>query len=143
MVLLFTTTRLIYIHRLSILLVFLLFLKIIFKCTSSWFQSSRSFKDPSLLDAGEGSVAAVVLGQEFIDELINVRQHELSIVQFLPNLAVVIVERLEILVYVGDGAGEAQVERPKNPNILVVLVLDELDDDVLVRLDLEHLEGEA
>jgi hypothetical protein len=34
---LFTSVRLIYIHRLSILLIFLLFLKIIFECTSSWF----------------------------------------------------------------------------------------------------------
>ena len=96
-----------------------------------------------------------------------------SIVELLPNLAVVVVEWLEVLVDVGDGAGEAQVERPKDPDIpreqqkgriinlsveclqdaarasigerklLVVLVLDELDDDVLVGLDLEHLEGEA
>lgn len=40
-----------------------------------------------------------------------------SIAELLPNLAVVVVERLEVLVNVGDGASEAQVERPKNPNI--------------------------
>ena len=40
-----------------------------------------------------------------------------SIAELLPNLAVVVVERLEVLVNVGDGASEAQVEGPKNPDI--------------------------
>jgi hypothetical protein len=40
-----------------------------------------------------------------------------SIVELLPNLAVVVVEWLEVLVDVGDGAGEAQVERPENTDI--------------------------
>jgi len=42
---------------------------------------------------------------------------ELSIAELVPDLAVVIVERLQILVDIGDGAGEAQVEGPKNANI--------------------------
>ena len=40
-----------------------------------------------------------------------------SIVELLPNLAVVVVEWLEVLVDVSDGAGEAQVKRPKAPDI--------------------------
>ena len=100
-------------------------------------------KDPYFLNAGEGSVAAVVLGHELINELIKVCECEFSIAELLTNLAVVVVERLEVLVNVGDGACEAQVERPKNSDILVVLVLDELEDNFLVGLDLEHLEGEA
>jgi hypothetical protein len=34
-------------------------------------------KNRPFLNAGEGSVAAVVLGQELIDELVNVREREL------------------------------------------------------------------
>lgn len=70
-------------------------------------------------------------------------QGKLSITELVPDLAVVVVERLEVLVDVGDGGSEAKVEGTKNTDILVILVLDELDDDVLVGLDLEHLEGEA
>lgn len=108
----------------------------------------------------------------------------------MPDLAVVVVERLKVLVDVSNGASEAQVEGPENTNIptrkhrtatsmlcqlkskgslklfdwikntvqepisynvsgdkeasvLVILVLDELDYDVLVWLDLQHLEREA
>lgn len=66
-------------------------------------------------------------------------QGKLSITELVPDLAVVVVERLEVLVDVGDGGSEAKVEGTKNTDILVILVLDELDDDVLVGLDLEHL----
>lgn len=68
---------------------------------------------------------------------------KLSIAELMPELAVVVVEWLQILVDISNGAGEAQVEGPQNANILVILVLDELDDDVLVGLDLQHLEREA
>jgi hypothetical protein len=34
-------------------------------------------KNRPFLNAGEGSVAAVVLGQELVDELVNVREREL------------------------------------------------------------------
>jgi len=105
----------------------------------------------------------------------------------VPDLAVVVVERLKVLVDVSNGASEAQVEGPENTNIptrkrrtatsmlcqlkskgslklfewikntvqepisynikeesvLVILVLDELNYDVLVWLDLQHLEREA
>ena len=40
-----------------------------------------------------------------------------SIAELVPDLAVVIVERLQILVDIGNGTGEAQVEGPKNANI--------------------------
>jgi len=68
---------------------------------------------------------------------------ELSIAELVPDLAVVVVERLKVLVDVSNGASEAQVEGTENTNILVILVLDELDYDVLVWLDLQHLEREA
>lgn len=68
---------------------------------------------------------------------------ELSIAELVSDLAVVVVERLKILVDVSNCASETQVEGPENTNILVILVLDELDYDVLVWLDLQHLEREA
>lgn len=40
-----------------------------------------------------------------------------SIAELVPDLAVVVVQRLEVLVDVCNGAREAQVEGPKNPNI--------------------------
>ena len=40
-----------------------------------------------------------------------------SIAELVPDLAVVVVERLKILVDVSDGTSEAQIEGPKNANI--------------------------
>jgi hypothetical protein len=72
-----------------------------------------------------------------------VRESKGAVIKLAAELAVVVVEGLEVLVDVGDGGGEAEVEGAEDAYVLVVLVLDELDDDVLVGLDLEHLEDEA
>lgn len=40
-----------------------------------------------------------------------------SIAELMPELAVVVVEWLQILVDISNGAGEAQVEGPQNANI--------------------------
>jgi hypothetical protein len=40
-----------------------------------------------------------------------------SITELVPDLAVVVVERLEVLVDVGDGGSEAKVEGTKNTDI--------------------------
>ena len=58
-------------------------------------------------------------------------------------LPVVVQKRLQIFVAVNGGAGESKVVGAQRAHILEVLVLDELDDDVLLGLDLEHLEHEA
>ena len=59
------------------------------------------------------------------------------------QLAVVVVERLEVLVDIERLADQPHVEGAQRAHVLVLLVLDQLDDDLLVGLDLEHLEHQA
>ena len=72
--------------------------------------------------------------QELLDELVHVADCVLTAGKPPPNLAVVIVERLEVLVDICGTSGEAKIERAEYAHILVILILDELDDNLLLRL---------
>lgn len=131
------------ISELIVVILFLLLLEVIFEGTPSGVQGAKAFKRPSLLDPRQRNVAGVVFSEKLVDDLVDVGEGEVPVGEFTAQLPIVVVEGLEVAVDVDVGGGEAQVEGTENPDVLVVVVFDELDDNVLVGLDLKHLEDEA
>mmetsp|Transcript_13663 Transcript_13663/g.39810 ORF Transcript_13663/g.39810 Transcript_13663/m.39810 type:complete len:259 (-) Transcript_13663:117-893(-) len=100
------------------------------------------FQVPPLGQARKGNIARVVAGEKLVDELVHAHDFP-TLFGAHTDLAVVCVEQFEVLVDVHRLAHQAQVEGSKDAHILVVLVFDKLDDDFLLRLQLEHLQHEA
>ena len=68
---------------------------------------------------------------------------EVAVPLLRPDLPIVVEQRLEVLVAVQGGARQPQVVGTECTNILEVLVLDELNNDVLFWLDLQHLQNKT
>mmetsp|Transcript_5383 Transcript_5383/g.15943 ORF Transcript_5383/g.15943 Transcript_5383/m.15943 type:complete len:294 (+) Transcript_5383:448-1329(+) len=108
----------------------------------AWPQQSLALEVPAPRQVRQRDVARVVLRQQLVDELVDVRDVP-ALERPKPQLRVVRVERLEVLVDVRGPADASQVKRAEDADVLVLLVGDELDDDVELGLDLEHLQQEA
>lgn len=59
------------------------------------------------------------------------------------HAAVVVQQRLQVLKHIDGAAGQAEVKRPQEPEILEIVVFDEFYYNILIWLDLEHLQHQA
>ena len=106
------------------------------------FQEALRLQMPALRQAWQRDIAAVVSDEELVDELVDVS--ELPPQRgAMPNFSKVHAQRLEVFVHIGRLARQPQVERAQHADVLVVLLFDELEDDLLLGLDLQHFEHEA
>ena len=105
-------------------------------------QLARGLEREPLREVRQRDVEHIVRAQQLVYELVHARECVGAVHLPTAQLAVVVVQRLEVLVHLDGLAREAHVVRAERPHVLVVLVFDELDDDLLLRLDLKHLEGE-
>jgi len=96
-----------------------------------------------LLKTRQTDIANALGMQQLIDELVDVNELILGALVHALHLAIVDVQRLQVLVNVLSRARESHVECAESANVLEVLVTDELDYDVFLWLDLKHLQDEA
>ena len=89
------------------------------------------------------NVTDSLIMQERVNEFVHVGELKVAVPLLRPDLPIVVEQRLKVLVAVQGSASQPQVVGTKCTDILEVLVLDELDNDVLFRLDLQHLENKT
>lgn len=97
----------------------------------------------SLLKSGQNDVTHSLGVQKVVNELIHVHQLKLSVPVLTLHLPVVVVQRLQVFITIHRRAGQPHVHRSEQTDVFEVLILDELHDDVLLRLNLKHLQREA
>lgn len=101
-------------------------------------------KHIALLHTGQYDLTEALVSQEFLDHFVDVHRLELAGGVSEVDSPIVSVKRLQHRIDVFCLlADEAEVDDPKEANILVLLVLNQLKNDLLLRLNLEHFEHEA
>lgn len=126
--------------RLFLILVGLGLVQIDLKRTYPRLQLVRLLENVPLLQTRQAHVAHALAMQQLVNELIHMNELVFSVLVHSFHLAVVDIQRLEILVHIRCCAGQTHVERAQCSHVFKVLVADELDDDVFLWLDLKHLE---
>lgn len=81
--------------------------------------------------------------EQFIDKFIHMHQFKFPISVLTFYFSIVVVQRFKILVAVNSCARQPHVQRTEHSDVLEVLIFYELHNDVLLGLDLQHLQRQA
>ena len=74
-------------------------------------------KNRQYLNSWQNDVTHALLSEQQVDELVHVRELELAVAVLEPDLAVIVQERLQVLVAVERGASQTKIVRAKSSNI--------------------------
>ena len=98
----------------------------------------------SLLHSGQHDFTVAVISQQMVNHFIDMNLTKLATSVSEVDPSIVSVERFKDHVDVARLlADHSQVEHAQQSNVLVISVLDELEDDFLLRLNLQHLQEQA
>lgn len=70
-------------------------------------------------------------------------QFKLSISILALDFSIVIIQRLQVLVTINCSAGQPHVKCAQHADILKIFIFYKLYDDILLRLNLKHLQGQT
>lgn len=101
-------------------------------------------EDVSLLHSGQHDFTVAVISQQMVNHFIDMNLTKLAASVPKVDPSIVSVERFKDHIDVARLlADHSQVEHAKQSNVLVISVLDELEDDFLFWLNLQHLQEQT